>query len=106
MQLQARIVVMTESVDKPFYYTKDHEEIQNILGFAANSMGSWDIEVGKKITIKGEECTVKGFQMRVYPETNEPHNYGINLHREGTDYPYNIDIIILVNDEAIRLRFV
>lgn len=104
MQLQARIVVMTQSIDKPFYYTKDHEEIKKITNFSPDSQGNWDIEVGKKILIEDVECIIKGFELRVYNEVKEPHNYGINIYGVGMDFPYNIDIVIIVNDEAIKLR--
>jgi hypothetical protein len=104
MQLQARISIMTEDVDKPFYYTKDHEEIKQILGSPTDSMGMWDLEIGSEIEIRGVKCVVRGFLMRVLPKVMEPHNYGINLYRVGQDHPYNIDFTILVNKEAIILR--
>jgi len=107
MQLQARIVVMTKSVSKPFYYTHDLDEVKEILSdIPVNSLGEWDIEAGKKIVIQGQECTIESFEVRVYKETQQPHNYGINLYREGESLPYNLDLIILVNDESINLRMV
>ena len=104
MQLQARIVIMTESYDKPFYITKDADEFKGILSGKFSSLGNLDIQVGDKIIIREVECTIKGYYVRFYSEINEPHNYGINLHGVGVNYPYNIDIVILVNDEAIKLR--
>jgi len=95
MQLQARISIIKESDDKSFYYTTDHEEVKN-WGLAFDGARFEDIKVGTKITIEGEEYTIKSFKVEIHSDTDNA--YGVVVDRAGKGYPYNFRLIFIVND--------
>jgi len=105
MKLQARILIMNEAVMKPIYITDNHEEIKKLfLEKSPDDIAAWDIEVGDKIFIQGEELTIEGFSVRVLKQTFEIPDNGYTPRNAGENGPYNIDFIFYVDEKANKLR--
>lgn len=104
MQLLARLSFRSESVDKPFYYTRDHNILLNLLENQVDKLSTGSIEVGKSIFVEDKKLTIKNVKVFVNSEISD-ERFGISIYSDGENHPYNIDIVITVDDEDAKLLY-
>lgn len=95
IQLQARFKVAHKDYsDKPFFYTTDLNIVKQ-LGLTSVEYFMFAHKKGK-ILVEGEEKEIIDVKITFYENTQDNKNYGINLLGTGEQYPYNVDVLIII----------